>query len=599
MSIENDLSLIQDYDKNYCLQVFNLLPVAFTKGKGCYLYDTEGRKYLDMIGGIAVNCLGYAHPKLTSAICSQAKNIIHACNYYYIPQKSELAYRLCRASFADKVFFCNSGAEANEAAIKLARSYFYYKDINKYEIITATMSFHGRTMGTVAATGQEKFQTPFAPNLPGFVYVPYNDIDAMIQAVTPKTAAIMLELVQGESGVHPADLEYIQAIKKLCVEKGVLLIFDEVQTGIGRTGKMFCYQNYGVQPDIMTLAKGLGGGVPIGAMLTTNAIATGMKPGDHGSTFGGNPLACAAGNAVLETIEEENIIDNVRDVSADLFEKLNNLRAKYNCIRSVRGMGLLIGIEFDDTITAKGMREQLFSMGFLVSAIGNSTIRLAPPLIITKQQAASFVKALDKILKEIPQKIASLEQRIAGYKSDIAHAEANTHPNDDGFSPMIIRGETFTDKKAAGTELLAVCKTMTNPEPVKIGSYRGLEMELFFDTFSREYKITLKNELRHTTPLGTDIFGNIQRLDNLIASFPEKQTACENQLDNEKVQLENAKSELDKPFIHEEELKTESARLAELNAMLDLNKRDNEIVDNDREEEIEEPVRKREEREDR
>lgn len=401
MSIENDLALIQDFDKNYCLQVFNPLPVAFVKGKGCYLYDTTGTKYLDMIGGIAVNCLGYAHPKLTAAVCTQAKNLIHACNYYYIPQKSELAYRLCRASFADKVFFCNSGAEANEAAIKLARSYFYYKDINKYEIITADMSFHGRTMGTVAATGQAKFQRPFEPNLPGFVHVPYNDIDALIEAVNPKTAAIMLELIQGESGVHPADLEYIQGVKKLCVEKGILLIIDEVQTGIGRTGKMFCYQNYGVQPDIMTLAKGLGGGVPIGAMLTTNEVATGMKPGDHGSTFGGNPLACAAGNAVLEAIEEENIIDNVKEVSEELFEKLNKLRAKYNCIRSVRGKGLLIGIEFDDTITAQGMREQLFSMGILVSAIGKSTIRLAPPLIITKAQAGQFVKALDKILKNV------------------------------------------------------------------------------------------------------------------------------------------------------------------------------------------------------
>lgn len=401
MSIENDFSLIRDYDNNYCLQVFNLLPVAFTKGKGCYLYDTEGKKYLDMIGGIAVNCLGYGNPKLTSAISKQAKDIIHACNYYYIPQKSELAYRLCRASFADKVFFCNSGAEANEAAIKLARSYFYYKDVNKYEIITANMSFHGRTMGTIAATGQEKFSRPFEPNVPGFVHVPYNDIDAMIDAVNPHTAAIMLELIQGESGVHPADKEYIQEVKKLCQSKGILLIFDEVQTGVGRTGKMFCYQNYGVTPDIMTLAKGLGGGVPIGAMLCTNEAATGFRPGDHGSTFGGNPLACAAGNAVMEVFEEQNIIDNVRDVSDELFEKLNNLRSKYNCIRSVRGMGLLIGIEFDDSITAQGMREQLLTMGFLVSAIGKSTIRLAPPLILTKAQAGSFVRALDKILKNV------------------------------------------------------------------------------------------------------------------------------------------------------------------------------------------------------
>ncbi len=407
MSIENNLSLVMDFDKNYCLQVFNLLPVAFTKGKGCYLYDMEGRKYLDMIGGIAVNCLGYGHPKLTSAIAKQAKDIIHACNYYYIPQKSELAYRLCRASFAEKVFFCNSGAEANEAAIKIARSYFYYKDINKYEIITADMSFHGRTMGTIAATGQAKFSRPFEPNVPGFVHVPYNDIDALIEAVNPHTAAIMLELVQGESGVHPADAEYVKAVRKLCTEKGILFIVDEVQTGIGRTGKLFCYQNFGITPDIMTLAKGLGGGVPIGAMCCTNEVATGFRPGDHGSTFGGNPLACAAGSTVMEVFEDENIIDNVRDVSADLFEKLNNLRAKYNCIRSVRGMGLLIGIEFDDTITAQGMREQLFTMGFLVSAIGKSTIRLAPPLIITKQQAASFVKALEKILKTVsgPQNV--------------------------------------------------------------------------------------------------------------------------------------------------------------------------------------------------
>lgn len=401
MSIENDLELIEDYDKEYCLQVFAPLPVAFTKGKGAYLYDTQNARYLDMIGGIAVNSLGYGNPRLTSAVTKQAKDLIHACNYYYIPQRSELAYRLCRVSFADKVFFCNSGTEANEAAIKLARGYYYYRDINKYEIITANMSFHGRTMGTIAATGQDKFSRPFEPNVPGFVHVPFNDIDAMIQAVNPHTAAIMLELVQGESGVHPADKDYIIEIKKLCVEKDILLIFDEVQTGIGRTGKMFCYQNYGVVPDIMTLAKGLGGGVPIGAMLTTDKVATGLRPGDHGSTFGGNPLACAAGNAVMEAIEEDGIIDNVQEVSAELFEKLGKLRSKYNCIRSVRGQGLLIGIEFDDTITAAGMREQLFSMGILVSAIGKSTIRLAPPLIITKAQAGMFIKALDKILKNV------------------------------------------------------------------------------------------------------------------------------------------------------------------------------------------------------
>lgn len=398
MSIENDLHLISDFDKNYCLQVFTPLPAAFVKGKGSYLYDTEGNKYLDMIGGIAVNSLGHANPKLTSAISKQARELIHCSNYYYIPQRSELAYRLCRASFADKAFFCNSGAEANEAALKLARGYFHYKGENKYEIITAEKSFHGRTYGSMTATGQEKFSKPFAPIVPGFKYVPFNDIDAIKLAIGPQTAAIMLELIQGESGVNPADVEYIKEIRKICTEKGILLIFDEVQTGIGRTGKMFCYQNYGVTPDIMTLAKGLGGGVPIGAMLCTDEAATGFRPGDHGSTFGGNPLACAAGIAVMEYFGEANLLDNVNLVSEVLFERLNKLKAKYSCLTNVRGQGLLIGIEFDDSIIASGLREELFRAGFLVSSIGRSVIRIAPPLIITKSQAISFVKELDQLL---------------------------------------------------------------------------------------------------------------------------------------------------------------------------------------------------------
>lgn len=398
MSIENDFALISDFDKNYCLQVFAPLPVAFTKGKGSYLYDTEGNKYLDMIGGIAVNSLGHGNPKLVGAITKQAKNLIHCSNYYYIPQRSELAYRLCRASFADKAFFCNSGAEANEAALKLARGYFHYKGENKYEIITAEKSFHGRTYGSMTATGQEKFSKPFAPVVPGFKYVPYNDLDAMKLAVGPNTAAIMLELIQGESGVNPADADYIQAVRKLCTEKGILLIIDEVQTGVGRTGKMFCYQNYGITPDIMTLAKGLGGGVPIGAMLCTDEAAKGFQVGDHGSTFGGNPLACAAGIAVMEYFGEANVLDNVNLVSTALFEKLNKLKSKYSCITKVRGMGLLIGIEFDETVIASGLKEELFRNGFLVSSIGKSVIRIAPPLVITKSQALSFVRTLDQLL---------------------------------------------------------------------------------------------------------------------------------------------------------------------------------------------------------
>lgn len=434
MSIENDLHLISDFDKNYCLQVFAPLPVAFTKGKGSYLYDTDGNKYLDMIGGIAVNSLGHANPKLVSAISKQARNLIHCSNYYYIPQRSELAYRLCRASFADKAFFCNSGAEANEAAIKIARGYFSHQNIDRTEIITAEMSFHGRTYGTMTATGQEKFSKPFTPVVPGFKYVPYNDIDAIKVAVTPKTAAIMLELIQGESGVHPADVEYIKAVRTLCTEKGILLIFDEVQTGIGRTGKMFCYQNYGVTPDIMTLAKGLGGGVPIGAMLCTDEVAKGFKPGDHGSTFGGNPLACAAGIAVMEYFGEANLLDNVTLVSAALFEKLGKLKAKYSCVTDVRGQGLLIGIEFDESVIASGLREELFRAGFLVSSIGRSVIRIAPPLIITKSQAISFVKALDSLLATRmgvkPNPIISAFKNIGRKENPAAKALSEAKPEE-------------------------------------------------------------------------------------------------------------------------------------------------------------------------
>ncbi len=400
MSIENDLYLTKDYDKKYCMQVFAPLDVAFVKGKGSYLYDTEGNKYLDMIGGIAVNSVGHGHPVLTKAIAEQAKKLIHCSNYYYIPGRSELAYNLCRKCFADKVFFSNSGAEANEAAIKLARGYFHYKGEDRYEIITAKMSFHGRTMATISATGQEKFRTPFEPVTPGFKYIEFNNIDELYAAVTDKTAAIMLELIQGESGVHPAAPDFVLAVRQLCNEKGILFIDDEIQTGVGRTGKLFCYEHYGVKPDIMTLAKGLAGGVPIGATLCTDEVASGFHVGDHGSTFGGNPLAMAAGNAVLGIITEEGLLSNADYVGDVMMEELQRLAQKYPQIVQVRGRGLLIGIEFSSLISASMMRSVLFKKGFLVSAIGTSTIRIAPPLTIAKYEALSFVSALEKILKE-------------------------------------------------------------------------------------------------------------------------------------------------------------------------------------------------------
>ena len=387
------------------MQVFDLLPVAFTHGKGVYLYDQEGKKYMDMIGGIAVNSLGHGNKALTKAIKAQADKMIHSCNYYYNINKSELAYKLCKISFADKVFFCNSGAEANEGAIKLARGYFYHKGINRHKIITANNSFHGRTMGTIAATGQEKFSKPFAPNVPGFEHVPFNDITSLKLAVDGNTAAIMLELIQGESGVRPADYEYIKEVRDLCNRLGLLLIIDEVQTGVGRTGKMFCYEHYDIKPDIMTLAKGLAGGVPIGALLATEEASKGFEAGDHGSTFGGNPLACAAGVAVIDEITEQGILGNVNIVSSVIFDTLNEMKSKYPAIVDVRGKGLLIGIEFNGSIDAPGLKKQLLSAGFLVSSIGTNVIRIAPPLIITEKEAKSFLKALETILKGPKKKI--------------------------------------------------------------------------------------------------------------------------------------------------------------------------------------------------
>ena len=399
-TIDNDLYLISDYDKKYCMQVFGPQQIAFTHGKGVYLYDTEGKKYMDMIGGIAVNSVGHGNPKLVKAISDQAKKVIHCCNYYLIPQRSELAYNLCRKSFADKCFFANSGAEANEGAIKLARGFFSHKGIDRYEIITANMSFHGRTMATVTATGQPKFSEPFKPVVPGFKYAEFNNLESFKSQVTEHTAAIMLELIQGESGVHPADKSFIQGIKQLCEDKNILLIIDEVQTGIGRTGTLFCYEQYGITPDIMTLAKGLGGGVPIGAVLATNEAATGFQLGDHGSTFGGNPLCCAAANAVLEIIAENQLCFNAGTISEFIVNKVNQIKEKRGYIKEVRGMGLLIGIEFDERIMASGMRDALREKGFLVSSIGQSVIRIAPPLIIKEAEAAKFCAALDQVLKE-------------------------------------------------------------------------------------------------------------------------------------------------------------------------------------------------------
>lgn len=397
-----NLNEIIALDKKYFMNTFgDRLPVSFTKGKGIKLWDQDGKVYYDFLAGIAVNALGHSHPALVEAINQQAQKMIHCSNYYYIESQAKLAQLIVENSCCDKVFFANSGAEANEGAIKLARLYFRKKNLaDKYEIITLEKSFHGRTLATIAATGQEKYQKDYSPLTPKFLSVPMNDIKALENAVNESTCAIMLEPIQGESGVNPANVEYIKQVRKLCDEKNILLIFDEVQCGLGRTGKMFGYEHYGVEPDIFTLAKALGGGFPIGALCAKKTFASAFEPGDHGSTFGGNPLACSAGYATLSTIINDKLCHNSASMGEYFMNALNKLKEKHSVITEVRGKGLMIGVEFTKPM-AKKVYLQLFNLGYLIGAVGENTIRMLPPLIINKDNINDFIETLDGVLQSI------------------------------------------------------------------------------------------------------------------------------------------------------------------------------------------------------
>ena len=374
--------------------------VCFESGKGMVLTSTEGEKYYDFLGGIAVNALGHCHEEYVKRIQEQVSKLIHVSNLYYIKSQAELAEKLAESSCMDKVFFANSGAEANEGAFKLAKIYYYKKGIDKMEIISLDHSFHGRTLATVAATGQEKYQKPYRPLTPGFIQVPPNDFDALKGVVSDKTAAILIEPIQGESGVHPMDKEYLEKVRVLCDEKDILLIFDEVQTGMGRTGKMWAYELYGVEPDIMTSAKALGGGIPIGAVMAKERVASAFEPGDHGTTFGGNPLATTAGLAVFDIMEKEKLVENADKMGIYFKAALSALMNKYpEKIKEIRGAGLLIGVELDSSI-AKDVFARLFENKFLTSLCG-AALRLAPPLIISEKEIDLFCSTLDKILAQI------------------------------------------------------------------------------------------------------------------------------------------------------------------------------------------------------
>lgn len=389
-------------DKKYYMNTFgDRYPVCFTHGKGILLYDTEGNEYHDFFAGIAVSALGHSHPALVNAICEQANKLIHCSSLYYIEQQANLAELIVNNSCADRVFFANSGAEANEGAIKLARLYFRKKGLSeKYEIITLDNSFHGRTLATIAATGQEKYQKPYSPLTPKFSKVPINDIAALERAISENTCAVMLEPIQGESGVNPTTTEYMQAVRKLCDSNKILLIFDEVQCGLGRTGKLFGYQHYGVEPDIFTLAKALAGGFPIGALCAREPVASAFEPGDHGSTFGGNPLACSAGLAVLSTIINENLSDNAARMGKYFFEKIETIKEDFPIIKEARGKGLMIGIEFNKPI-AKTISRKIFEKKYLLGTSGEYILRILPPLIVTKDDMDGLINILVEVLKDI------------------------------------------------------------------------------------------------------------------------------------------------------------------------------------------------------
>ena len=383
--------------QKYVANTYARFPIALVQGKGARVWDADGKEYIDFVAGIAVNGLGHNHPAIVRAIQRQAQTLIHVSNLYHIGPQSELARDLCRHSFANRVFFCNSGAEANEAAFKLARRYGADHLGGKYEILSALNSFHGRTLATLTATGQEKVRRGFDPLPQGFRQVPYNDLRAVDRAIGEETVAILVEPIQGEGGVVLPAEGYLEGLRELCNTKGILLIFDEVQVGMGRTGKLFAYEHFGVEPDIMTLAKALGGGLPVGAMLAKDYVADSFVPGTHASTFGGNPLVCSVGIAVLNTLLKKGVLRNCVKMGKILFEGLQSLKGRFRFIREIRGKGLILGMEVErdgGKIVAECLHE-----GLLITCAGNNNVlRFLPPLTIGRRDIDRGLTILEKVL---------------------------------------------------------------------------------------------------------------------------------------------------------------------------------------------------------
>ena len=386
-------------DQQSYLPVFNRYKIVLDHGDGAEVWDINGKKYLDFLGGIAVNVLGHNNKALVQAVTEQAGKLIHCSNLYYTQPQADAAAKLVKLSGLDKAFFANSGAEANEGAIKIARKYGYNINPEKTEIISAWDSFHGRTLATLTATGQTHYHEGLGPLPAGFTYVHYNDIAELESKISDKTAAVMLETIQGEGGVHTPDGNYLKQVRELCDKHGALLILDEIQAGIGRSGKFFAYENYGIKPDIVTLAKGLAGGVPIGAFIVTDKVAAAFKPGDHGTTFGGNPLACAAANVVLDTVPQPDFLKNIQVVGKYFKEKLQELAKKYpKFIIDVRGEGLILGAELADAEHGRDIVNDCLAKGLIINCTAGKVLRFIPPLIITTAQVDEAFAVMDEVI---------------------------------------------------------------------------------------------------------------------------------------------------------------------------------------------------------
>jgi len=384
--------------RQYVMNTYNRLPIALVRGKGSYAWDADGKRYLDFFCGLAVNNLGHSHPRILYAIAKQSKTLLHVSNIFYNDRQSELAELLVRHSFGDKAFFCNSGAEANEGAVKLARKYAKkHFGPERFEVVTMKNSFHGRTLAMITATGQEKYQKGFEPLMPGFRYAEFGNIESLKAQVTGATCAVMIEPIQGEGGVRMASADYFKAVRDLCNEKKILLILDEVQTGMGRTGKLFAYEHFGIVPDVVTLAKALASGLPVGAILARDFVAEAFEPGDHASTFGGNALVAAVAKATLETILQDGLLENASERGAEFSRKLQKLRKDYPTIQEVRGLGLMIAVDLDQP--AKPVVLKCLEKGLLINAVQDKTLRILPPLTVKKKEIAEAIEILREALK--------------------------------------------------------------------------------------------------------------------------------------------------------------------------------------------------------